>query len=520
MKKIYGLMIFMAFAFVLVACGGGNDTPTATITGANNITVTAGSNFTLTDGVKANDTKDGDITDKIQIAKGGFDINVPATYTVKYSVVGSDEKKVEVTRLVTVNADGNATPKTEVVIMHGNPHEVDPFHPDNKSNDKIKRQELQRKVEQELNVKVIYKAYPDNAGWGPSRVEAIIQANVAKKPLADIYWTTSDWTQSLVKGNAVVDVTPYMEKYGTNITKEAKELGTYNDAFYAFSTDKPLVEDGLFYNMDLLKSKGLEDPAKLYKEGKWNWDTFRTWTASAKAMLTPQQAVLGGVIGVYAQNMVPLNGGALINAKSGRVGFGQTAALETYGFLNQLWTEGLFEQTGAYDSGSALWQAGDVLMHPGKFWFVGAPNRWAGLEFELAYVPYPTSTSYKGAYVSGVSGVAVYNVAAGLSKEKEELAFRVWNALQVWKTEQQFKDDFETVLIQRIDNQDSIDAFLSVYDKTSIDLLNALGISQYDSQIGWMSKINAGLKDGSYRTLMEEIYDTYATALEKYKSGI
>src|SRR5690606_15902192 len=98
----------------------------------------------------------------------------------------------------------------------------------------------------------------------------------------------------------------------------------------------------------------------------------------------------------YAENMIPLNGGSLINANTGRVAFAQNPALETYAFLNSLYTKGLFELVPAYDAGSPQWQAGKVAMHPGNLWFINAANRWGGLEFELGFVPYPKADSFTG----------------------------------------------------------------------------------------------------------------------------
>src|SRR5690606_5757872 len=118
-------------------------------------------------------------------------------------------------------------------------------------------------------------------------------------------------------------------------------------------------------------------------------------------------------------------------------------------------------------AGSPLWQAGKVIMHPGSFWFVGSPDRWANLNFNLSFVPYPVSDTYTGDYVSPVSGVAVYNIASGMSEAKEELVFQVWNEIQLWKTDQQFKNEFETTLMQRFNDEASIEAFLRSEEHTS-----------------------------------------------------
>ena len=156
--------------------------------------------------------------------------------------------------------------------------------------------------------------------------------------------------------------------------------------------NRPTVDVGLYYNSDLVEQLGIENPAELFLNGEWTWTKFDQWATAAKSALTvmgDDYYALGGVLANYAENMVPLNGGALINAKSGRVAFHQTAALETYAFIKTLWEKGLFEPGGQFDAGSPSWQAGKVLMHPGSFWFLGYPDRWGGLNFKLSFVPYP-----------------------------------------------------------------------------------------------------------------------------------
>ncbi|VEU82814.1 extracellular solute-binding protein [Acholeplasma hippikon] len=520
MKKIYGLLIFAAMLFVLVACGGGN---TAVFSGVSDVTINVGDTFDPKAGVTAKDkATNEDLTANITI-EGAVNTNVANTYTLTYKVVGSDGKTTSATRKVTVKAGGSTT-ATEIVIMHGAPNEIDPFDPSYTGKQQKERQDLQRKVEQELNVKVVYKPYPSNAAWGPSRVSAIVNASVSGTPLADIYWTTSDWTQQLAKGNAIVPLDKYFEKgLGENITEEAKQIGSYNGKVYAMMTGKPTVDVGLYYNMDLIEDLGIKNPTEMYLEGNWTWSKFEAWAEQAQAALASKgdgYSALGGVVGVWAQNMVPLNGGSLINTVTNRVAFHQQAALDTYDFLSKLYVDkGVFEQNGSYDSGSAAWTSGNVLIHPGSFWFLNAENRWKGLNFNLGFVPYPSSDTYKGGYVSRVSGLAVFNIAAGLSETKEELAFRVWNALQLWQTDEEFRDEFELTLISRLNDEKSVEAYLAIYDKTQLDLLNALGISQYDTATGWMARINTGIKTKSSRTAMDEIKPIYEAALEAYLSG-
>ena len=77
-----------------------NDKPI--IEGVEDITITQGDIFKELDGVTANDTEDGTITDRI-IVSGVVETNIPGKYELIYSVTDNDRNRTEVKRIVTVN---------------------------------------------------------------------------------------------------------------------------------------------------------------------------------------------------------------------------------------------------------------------------------------------------------------------------------------------------------------------------------------------------------------------------------
>ena len=64
-------------------------------------------------------------------------------------------------------------------------------------------------------------------------------------------------------------------------------------------------------------------------------------------------------------------------------------------------------------------------------------------------------------------------------------------------------------------NEIYIEADLKVFDKTYLDLINAVGISAYGEN-GWTRNINSAIKAGTSRTVVDQIKPIYETALDDY----
>jgi len=67
----------------------------------------------------------------------------------------------------------------------------------------------------------------------------------------------------------------------------------------------------------------------------------------------------------------------------------------------------------------------------------------------------------------------------------------------------------------KFDQQKYVDAYLAIYDKVYLDIINAIGISAY-SENGWVRNINQAIKDGTSRTVVDTIKPIYETALDDY----
>lgn len=501
------------------------------IRGLSPLTVTEGKDFSNTvegmRGISGYDSIKGSVTEDIQVV-GTVNVNKVGNYTLTYILVGSNQITDTQTRLVTVVPPVQG--RQEIVFMSGDVLEHDPFHDDFKGSDTRLRQQLHEIAEEKYNVKIVYKPYPDNAAWGPDRINAIIQGSTAGAPLADVFYhVTTNWLGQLAGGGALAPIDSYLGEGmpGERINQMFIDAGALAGSHYGFSTGSLNLESGLYFNVDLLNELGIPNPAELYLgDGtnigeNWRWSDFKAWAVAAQAQLNTKGEdyfTLGGAISYYGENLVPLNGGGYLDMLNAEVIFAEEKAMETYDFIYELYLENLFEKNRTYDQGSAEWQAGKVLMHPGDLWFIKADNRWGKLGFELGFVPYPMSDTFEGEYLSPIYGSSVAYLAAGHSLDKTELTFKVWNDIQIWEGELDPEEAYRLSLADKFDDEIYIDAYMTVYNKTYVEFLNSIGVGSY-SPNSLKLALNVGIPTGDHRTNIESIVPSYETFLRQFVKG-
>lgn len=426
------------------------------------------------------------------------------------------------------NGGGNQGDPTEIVIMHGAVHEIDPFNDSYSGNEQAARRQLHDKVEKDLNVKIVYKPYPSEAQWGQQRVNSIIDWHLADKAEADIYWITSQWLAEISKSEAIKEIPlSWYNTYGKNISSKFLDATEIQGKYYGFGPDTIYGERALFYNSALLKQWELEDPAKLWQSGDWTWDKFEELARAAGARTEENQYVLGSVSSKYVENMIPSNGGHMVDlnlqrAGNYKIGFLDNPAIEVYNLFERLWSLDLFEPNGVYDAGSIGWQSGNILFHPGDLWFVNADNRWAGFDFvksgNLGVVPFPLPEGKTKADYKQPSGQnAIYTIASNpKDRDKEELSFEVWNRLQLWNSEEEMANNFEDRLKRAFEDEIYVEVFMDIYDKSYFDIFADLNVASTHVGMAWQTQVVHGIKDGTTRNKIEAIMSIYEEALKNF----
>lgn len=489
------------------------------ITGAGNTSITKGAAFDPMAGVGARDSVGAIDVSKISVS-GAVDTATLGNYTLTYTVTGAFDTVLVHERIITVAPP--MTGKVNIYFMSGDPRENDPFNPDYIGSYASEKQALHRQVEERYNVKVTYVPYPANAAWGPSRIQAMIEATIDGKPLADVYYhISSDWIPQLANGGAIGAVDEFLAPggYGAETPESVKKAGKYAKKMYGFSPGGLGISSGFYYNADLVAKIGLPNPTQMYLDGGWSWSTFKAWALQAKTALGADEAVLGGYPGIYSENLLPLNGADFLDEERGKILFHSNEAMETYAFVKELYDAQLFEASPSYDAGSVEWKTGKVIFHPGEFWFVNADNRWKGnLNFELGFVPYPMSDAYKATgkpYRSPVQGPSLPVMAGGLTQERKELVFKVWWDMQRRVPKEQAEAEYRILLESRFNKTIYVDAFLSISDCAYRTVIDGLGISKWSTG-SYLAATNVGIREGTYDTLIREILPAYQDALRRY----
>lgn len=489
--------------------------------GAGNTTITKGSAFDPKKDVTARDSVGPIDASKITVI-GTVDVTVEKSYELTYIVIGSFDTEYVQKRIVTVIPP--LTGKVDIYFMSGDLRENDPYNKNFLGSYVTEKQRLQDAAEEKYNVKIHYVPYPANASWGPARIEAMINANMDGAPLADIYYhISSDWIPQLAKGGAIgaVDDLIAPGAYGEAVPQNVRDASKYAKKVYGFSPSSLGIESGLYYNSELAAKIGLPNPTDMYLAGNWTWSTFKDWAIKAKKLISEEESVIGGTIGQYVENLVPLNGGDFIDETRGRVLFTNDAAMQTYEYIKGLYDEKLFEASPAIDAGSVAWKTGKVIFHPGHFWFINADNRWGGdnLSFTLGYVPFPMNDDYKASgkpYRSPVFGPSFPVMAGGMTKERQELVFKVWWDMQRKPaTPEIAEEEYRILLKSRFDKDSYVEAYISVSDSAYRTVIDGLGISKW-SDGGFYTNIIRGIRDGDYDTRLREILPAYQEALRRY----
>ena len=196
--------------------------------------------------------------------------------------------------------------------------------------DKILKQAIHKSVEKAYNIKIEYVPWSKTAPYGPDRVNYIKQSFIDKSFYKkNIYTINIDsiWVPSLVKASVLTELYDMKTKKGIfkdfNYVQSdvSNSMLNVRNKVYGYDFSHPYGDNYLYYNIDKVNGLGLDDPAELWFNGKWTWDSFNEWVFEAQSKLDYEEFVLDLQQGDYVIGQSAALGMPGINLNTMRINF-------------------------------------------------------------------------------------------------------------------------------------------------------------------------------------------------------
>ena len=418
----------------------------------------------------------------------------------------------------------------------------------------FKREKIQKiqEVEKNYNVKIEYVSYPSEASWGGARERWLAEQATFGTKKAMVYELTSYELGIVVNSNSILEIGDYVEKYGVKgYWPEKMAYGQFQGKTYSYDDYYPIADEGIYYNIDLLKAFGYEEkddfsgntPAELWLRGEWTWDKFEEIVTDLNEQMDETDPVnpqwpMGGRTYNWAYQFIGSNGGHLVSNDL-EVLLDSEENIETLNYLNKLYSqEGMWKDDAALSNASQVeFTAGNIAFHNGQSYWIFQDNKWKNRNFEIGFVPYPKGpkvlSGEKEYCINDVYGKTVYvfnpsfkaqNNIADKYDFHSETNFRIWADLQYFPEYDEttgkvgVEEVKESFLISRLEKHyqsyAGIEAHLSIIDKNYPDLFYASNNSNNHNESAYMIKIQACVQFGDVRQMMETIKDAVQADFE------
>ncbi|MCK9471307.1 MAG: extracellular solute-binding protein [Bacilli bacterium] len=422
-----------------------------------------------------------------------------------------------------------------VLASQGHEDEHDPFLDTYMAADKLAKQQAWLEVEDLYNCKIVVTEFPTTAAWGGPRISWVNTNASTNTHTADIMVLTTEWISQLANGNSVVDVTKYYEDYGRNQMPTAmRQASTLHGKMYALLRSAPgsiYVDQGLFYNVNLVEELGLESPAAIFNRGEWTFSEFKNYAIAAKSVMNEEQSVFSGKTSLYWIGMTNASGVKLLDTNTLQVNFHNQYARLAATTLRDIYLS-VGWGTNHYDELVESFTEGKSIFQSGEYWFIRDPSRWGKDMWgegttKFGYVPYPRAdqVSKEDTRINGGDGecyMMVTGVGSRPSYVTEAAIYRAWsdliiNTATIMQEDPNFNEDIamkRTAEFQ-LDDPSSLDAatFFKrdklIFDPSVYGIVNYSYISPHIDSVVFNGEDYTQVMDthiGHYRSELERLY--------------
>lgn len=318
-----------------------------------------------------------------------------------------------------------------------------------------------------------------NIPWDQYKQKTITAVTSGAGP--DIVYFDTEAVPTWIVKNILLPVSDNVD-----LTKPAfKNLSTRLTDFYAWNGKKyGLVDKGLgvyrlYYNKDLFKNNGLEDPLDIFKAGQWTWDKF----FELGQELT-QDTNGDGTMDLYAYDAWPVeqwlftNGANYVNYVDGKPIFGldDPKAITALQAMRDIKVDGKYKIQSPWDPNKDPQQkfvGGLTAMNYWGEWEIN--NMKAGLGDKLGMVPFPIGPDFKGRTADLVTSTA-QGIAASSKDPKLAGLWMEFNRLpETVEIGKQKEEEANAKNLENYGSQELIDIHYDMYNNGIINPMAGFG---------------------------------------------
>ena len=333
--------------------------------------------------------------------------------------VVDDNKKLENDDKTMEQKDGNSDEKEDknqdpITIIYPNlsGYEIKIFYDGNPSDKfvdvfgKSANLEIRKKVLEEIEADYNCKISLFNyiSGFTPSSVidpktydEYVLNTDAQ---FDFIYLRPSFIDYSQNKG-IIANLTDIYEKIGKELMpKNIAEVCMYGNNVYAFNLEEPEVDNHLIYNYDLWKElnridPSLEEPAKLYLDGKWTMDSFYDYCSKVQKIINDNVKYndyfcFTGKLFNYFQGFANAQGEITKTFNNNHLSLTNEAQIQTFDYMRKLYNlNRKNKNTNDYYSFEIMWKDGKSLFYGSN----KIDHIWNEIA-NIGFVPFPSNDEY------------------------------------------------------------------------------------------------------------------------------
>lgn len=332
-------------------------------------------------------------------------------------------------------------------------------------------------------------------------MDRLTTSTLAGEPFADVAIMEVKRAIPVVKQGLVLPLSEFTSATDdiNNEQRLLRKVVPIGGVEYAFAEPGVSIV-GMYYNRDLVKRLGVDDPQDLYKNGQWNWESFLQLAKDATRDTDNDGTIdtfgYAGWPADAARHFGVTNGAMFVNEDL-TLGMTDPRMIEALEFVNRLYN---VENVVKVKTGNKMdwnetntFKDGDVLMSINYDWNMG------DLTFEVGVVPNPVGPQFDGFHTYANTAQNAWFILKGV--KDPEIVYSIFEqSFDFPRTEEYLGQDW---LESRFKTQEDIDM--------SLQHINGTG----------RLALEEGVPDFPFYGIMDEIIienQSVAATVEKHKA--